>query len=491
MGGQDLYMFLVDHDFISSLNSNEVTGHFNSNDDIVHCYSSVTLYNIAKKLLPEKILIDIDLVEDDYILYCRNLRSVCSETDIIVLINPNDYESLRTAIEEGSIDDYVVKPIILNHLLTRIHTDPNNKIWGEEDYIAPPDDEKEEMICNVLDSLEIAETDKVGFDENQSSEKAFIIEELDNDFDLLGLEDDMVISEYDDSFTRVFGDSPPKKSPDEPVDDYRELEDILASEDEINIKCDLPVKENIENNRKSDPPLVRPAEEFHSELEPCAIPELQLELGDGFSYTNYYKRLGSNEIKAGSRVKRRQSTGSFFNKLISTIGNLILVLLLSVMALVSIFLILSRASDSVPQVAGYQFYIIKSAAMSPEISDGSLALGRETDPARIAAGDIITFYSQDDPGSVTAGRVVEVSRENGLNMLTTRESISAPESRQVSSDVVIGLVIGSVPYIGQLIDYAQTFEGLILLIFVPGILIIVFQMGKIVKYFTRNKNTLQ
>ena len=471
-----MYIFLVDQGFISSLNLHEVTGHFNGNDDLVYCYSSVTLYNIAEKLLPEKIIIDIDLVEDDYILYFRNLRSVCSETDIMVLINPNDYESLRMAIEQGSIDDYMVKPIITNDFLARIHTDPKNKIWGEEDYIAPPDGEEEEMIGSAFESHEIAEPDQAGFDENQSSEEACIIEGLDNDFDLIGLEDDIVISENDESFTRVFGDSPAKKSPEEPVDDYSELfEDILASEDEVNTKWDLPANEYVEKNRKTDPALVRPAEEFLNEFETFAIPET---------------RPGSDEIKAGSRVKRRQSAGSLFNRLISTIGNLILVLLLSLMALVSIFLILSRVSESVPQVAGYQFYIIKSVTMSPEITDGSLALGRETDPARIAAGDIITFYSQDEPGSITAGRVVEVSRENGLNMLTTRESISASDLRQVSADDVIGRVIGSVPYIGHLIDYAQTLEGLILLIFVPGILIIVFQMGKIIKYFTRSKNTV-
>lgn len=485
-----MYIFLVDQDFISSLNLHEATWYFNSDDDLVHCYSSTTLYNIAEKLLPEKIIIDIDLVEDDYILYFRNLRSVCPETDIMVLINPNDYESLRMAIEQGSIDDYMVKPVIINEFLARIHTDSKKRIWGEEDYIVPHNDVEEEMIDNTFGSLETKEPAQVRFDESKLSEEALIVEDLNYDYDLLGLEDDMVMSEKDDSFIRVFGDSPSKSSPEEPDNDYSELfEDILASEDEVNTKWDLQPDEYAENSRKTDPAMVSPDEEFLSEFEPFAIPETQPDQGDEFFDTNNSNRPGSDEIETGSRVKRRQPTGSLFNRLFSTIGNLILVLLLAVMALVSIFLILNRTSESVPQVAGYQFYIIKSAAMSPEITDGSLALGRDTDPALITAGDIITFFSQDEPGSITAARVIEVSRQDGLKMLTTGESISAPVPRQVSADDVIGRVIGSVPYIGHLIDYAQTLEGLILLIFVPGILIIVFQMSKIIKYFTRDKNT--
>jgi len=155
------------------------------------------------------------------------------------------------------------------------------------------------------------------------------------------------------------------------------------------------------------------------------------------------------------------------------------------MALISIILILDRISENVPQVGGYQVYVIKSDYLSPEVASGSLAIGRKADLGQINEGDIITYRSADDSAAIAAGRVAGIKRENGLRVIDVSGADASGERQPVEPEAVIGMLICAVPYIGYLIDYAQTREGLILLIFVPGILIIVFQTSKIIKYFYR------
>ena len=141
----------------------------------------------------------------------------------------------------------------------------------------------------------------------------------------------------------------------------------------------------------------------------------------------------------------------------------------------------------VPQVAGYQMYIVLSGSMSPEFDTGSLAFVREVDPLELTEGDIITFQSTNDEGSLTTHRIVEVQREDGLQFITRGDANNINDPIPVPADNVVGIVTGSVPYVGYLINFAQTTQGLVLLIFIPGVLIILFELSKIVRYLSQNE----
>jgi signal peptidase I len=193
---------------------------------------------------------------------------------------------------------------------------------------------------------------------------------------------------------------------------------------------------------------------------------------------------GEEEKEAKSRLKKQKGSGSKLAKGASIIGNIVFVLLLLMMAVLSFFLIQSRISGGVPQVAGYQMYIVLSGSMSPEFDTGSLVFVREEEPQNIVVGDVITFRSQAGSDSLTTHRVVEVLRNNGLRFVTRGDANNVNDPNPVPSENVVGRVTASVPYIGYLMNFVQTRQGLILLIFVPGVLIILFELGKIMKYLT-------
>jgi len=185
--------------------------------------------------------------------------------------------------------------------------------------------------------------------------------------------------------------------------------------------------------------------------------------------------------------KKKKSRGRF-KGFFSIFGNVVFVVLLLVMAGLSFFLIQSRVTGGVPQVAGYQMYIVLSGSMSPEFDTGSLVFVREKEPEQLVVGDIITFRSINDPDSLTTHRIVEVQRDDGLRFITRGDANNVNDPNPVPADNVVGLVTGDVPYVGYLLNFVQTPQGLVLLIFVPGVLIILFELNKIVRYLTQGNN---
>jgi len=194
-----------------------------------------------------------------------------------------------------------------------------------------------------------------------------------------------------------------------------------------------------------------------------------------------------DEDEPPRRRKKSGSSGSGLAKTASVAGNVLFVVLLLFMATLSFYLIQSRISGGVPKVAGYQMYIVLSGSMSPEFDTGSIAFVKETLPDQLVVGDIITFRSQSGSDSLTTHRIVEVNRDEGLRFVTRGDANNVNDPNMVLAENVVGRVTGSIPYVGYVMSFVQTRQGLILLIFVPGVLIILFELGKIMKYLTQDE----
>lgn len=155
--------------------------------------------------------------------------------------------------------------------------------------------------------------------------------------------------------------------------------------------------------------------------------------------------------------------------------------LLVCMAVLVIFLLQSNLTGSVPTVFGNQIYVVLSGSMSPTFDTGSLALVRSVDQETIKVGDIIT-YGDPDGGALTTHRVVEVMREEGLSFITRGDANNANDLSPVPAENVVGRFNASIPYLGYLINFSQNRQGILLMLFVPGFLIIALELRNIFKY---------
>jgi signal peptidase I len=127
-------------------------------------------------------------------------------------------------------------------------------------------------------------------------------------------------------------------------------------------------------------------------------------------------------------------------------------------------------------------YVVLSGSMNPTFDTGSLVFVKPTDPSAIAEGDIITFSSSGDASRLTTHRVVGINRENEINFITRGDANNVNDPNPVPAENLVGRVTGSVPYIGYLFGFAQTRQGLIMLIFIPGLFIIILELRRLFKH---------
>lgn len=204
------------------------------------------------------------------------------------------------------------------------------------------------------------------------------------------------------------------------------------------------------------------------------------------------KSAGKKKVKKSKAVKSKPAARENVpkqanSKLLRVTGNLVTAFLLLIMVTLSFFLIQSRISGGSPAIAGYQIYVVQSGSMSPAFDTGSLVFVKPVDPLGLAEGDIITFSSSGDTTRLTTHRVTGISYEGGLSFITRGDANNVNDPNPVAAENIIGRVTGSVPYLGYIFGFAQTRQGLILLIFVPGLLLIIMELRRLFKYMVESR----
>lgn len=165
-----------------------------------------------------------------------------------------------------------------------------------------------------------------------------------------------------------------------------------------------------------------------------------------------------------------------YKKVLAYIYNTAFACLLFIMAVIVFSMVQSRLTGGPPHLAGHQMYIVLGGSMSPAFEAGSLAFIEPVEPQHLTAGDIIT-YSSPGGSSITTHRIMEVHNEEGRLSFTTRGDANlVNDSNPVLAENVIGRVRLAVPYGGYLMDFAQSRQGILSLIIIPGILIIIFEL---------------
>jgi signal peptidase len=152
--------------------------------------------------------------------------------------------------------------------------------------------------------------------------------------------------------------------------------------------------------------------------------------------------------------------------------------------LLLVFVVVPFLAFAVPQAIGAeQSYVVMSGSMSPAIGTGDVIFVYDTEPEAIEEGDIITFDQDDREQSVTTHRVVDVTTEDGSRAFVTQgDANEEPDPVPVPAENVIGVVPQpyghalSIPYMGRLLLFMQTQQGILLLVFVPAGLLVVTEI---------------
>ena len=111
--------------------------------------------------------------------------------------------------------------------------------------------------------------------------------------------------------------------------------------------------------------------------------------------------------------------------------------------------------------------------MEPEIQTGSIiAVQTVEDGSGFAEGDVITFVEAED--KLITHRIVEVNETSDGVIYTTKgdNNNAADSSPVLAENVVAGYSGVTVPYVGYIINFAQTPNGALAFLVLPGVLMI-------------------
>lgn len=168
-------------------------------------------------------------------------------------------------------------------------------------------------------------------------------------------------------------------------------------------------------------------------------------------------------------------------------GNVFFLVGLILVAFLLFSVVQSRLSNGPPTIAGHKLYIVIGGSMSPTIDVGSLAVIKPIDDQAIKVGDIITYKGLTSE-SITTHRVSKILSIDGEPRFITRgDANDVDDPTPLEPSQIIGRVFFTIPYVGSLLSFAQSKSGLVLLVIIPGIALIIYEIRSVVSIIRKMK----
>jgi signal peptidase I len=128
---------------------------------------------------------------------------------------------------------------------------------------------------------------------------------------------------------------------------------------------------------------------------------------------------------------------------------------------------------------------VLSGSMSPAFNRGDIIVISRISPDDVKVNDIVTFRTGK---SLTTHRVISIGNSS---FLTKGDANGDPDPSPIPADSVIGKMIFVIPFYGYIGNFVRTPFGFLLMVVLPGALIIVFELRKILKCRKKGRDSFR
>jgi signal peptidase I len=147
----------------------------------------------------------------------------------------------------------------------------------------------------------------------------------------------------------------------------------------------------------------------------------------------------------------------------------------------SLTLLASLLTVTATSLLGYNSFVIYSGSMEPAVKVGSLLLTRPVDVEDLQVGDVITYRAPGNHTTLTH-RIVGMRQENGEWVFETKGDASlGPDPQEVILRGQVTRMVFDIPYLGYVVDFAKSTQGVVLLLLVPAAGLLLMQGLKVWK----------
>jgi len=127
---------------------------------------------------------------------------------------------------------------------------------------------------------------------------------------------------------------------------------------------------------------------------------------------------------------------------------------------------------------GWRVDAVLSGSMEPALKVGGVVITRPAEADEISVGDIITFYYPETK-KLTSHRLVAIQGGSSMYFQTRGDANEDIDAAAVPVENVVGKVCFHIPYLGYVTQFVKTRLGLILTLFLPGLIVILLEIRSI------------
>ena len=171
------------------------------------------------------------------------------------------------------------------------------------------------------------------------------------------------------------------------------------------------------------------------------------------------------------------------------LGSAVFAALLSV----TVYIMVCGCIGKTASIFGYSVLKVVSGSMEPSIHEGDYIYIKRTDTDSLKAGDIISFYSQDDSikGEINTHRISEVLSDG--TFVTKGDANKIEDSVTVQKVSIIGKYYGKLRFFKWLGSFASTKKLLILFVIIPTVCMAVYEVKTIaeIKIYSNREEALK
>ena len=181
-------------------------------------------------------------------------------------------------------------------------------------------------------------------------------------------------------------------------------------------------------------------------------------------------------------------------KVLNIIKNVLVWLVVALAVFMMIFTIISSTTfnRNDRSLFGYKAYIVNSDSMAAtDFKAGDLIFVKEVDPSTLKEGDIVTYISQNSQNfnEIVTHKIRKVTTDSKGNpgFITYGTTTGEDDEVIVTHMYVMGKYVSHLQGVGHFFNFLKTPQGYIICIFVPFMLLIIYQGINCVRLFRRYK----
>ena len=166
-------------------------------------------------------------------------------------------------------------------------------------------------------------------------------------------------------------------------------------------------------------------------------------------------------------------------KVLNTIINVVLVIAIVLAVIATYVSFVSTSGSGVPSIFGLRLFSIQTDSMYDTLLPGDLVIDTAVkDPTTLQKEDIITYWTVIDGERVlNTHRIVEIYDGNGYLIFATKgDNNTMVDTLTVHEAEIVGKYAFRIPGVGKAFDYLQTSTGFLLVVVIPVIIFLLYQL---------------